>query len=719
MIIWELLLSGGSKMANTMPMADNNTRPMDSEDSNRIPLKKDTDFEGQKDKYKIFASDPASRIGSGGESLVYKAIRESNGEMVVAKIYDQFASIPLNVRSRNRIIKFLSEHSEYKNTHIMPLLDYGNISIEYEDGDVYTKPFDIIPYCPDGELTQCNYEMLRDKVIPEILCALNLLHTSHLVHRDIKPQNIYLLNGEIVVADFGTSGEISSNNQLDYLGTQRKRGTVGYTAPEVWQGYAVAASDYYSFGCTIATLYKGEHVYNNLINQKDEARLKRSMDLKGLPLECPETEADLQVLVNALIMTSETMRAGHDDVAQWINDSQGFIRNWKHRKLHGDEAQPLEFNFDEKIYNTEEELTNAMLDKWEAAKRYLYKGIISGFYKQRNPALADKAIDIVETNKDTTHNQDLGLAMFLHYLNTISTGTVNKPKCPIFWNGKAYEKLSDIAKSISSKTADEKSIIAILKDKFLSWKFNLSSEDSGSNTIKAIKEAENLAADFPLLGYYTFMFHFDPDAEKISSTIDGIFREITGDGNGWHKKAEKFVNDDVMLANLIHLGCTNDVITLKKGYTGTFISDNSTSDLLLFYRLFESICTDKTNIRRHFLTYGPQAYLFWFRENIGLYSFNTEKAKNIERNIKNLKIDSNISINEIQSAFISLRQFMKDFLQLFQNNYLLTYLGLSPKNSSPEITTNNTHAFFAGNFYGINVPVGYLKAIGIQKGEIS
>ena len=690
-------------MANTQVMADNNTRPMNMEETNRLILRKNVIFEGKKDKYEIFAN---NRIGAGGESQVYLAKRVSDGEQVVAKIYDEYADTPLSRRNRKTIVNFLSENSDYQKTHIMPLLDNGNILMESDDGADFSKPIDIIPFCKDGELKRCDYKMLREKVIPEILHGMNVLHKNNLVHRDIKPNNIYMLNGVVVIADFGTSGEISSNDNHGYIGTQKKRGTVGYTAPEVWQGYAVVASDYYSLGCTIATLYKGEHVYQNLIKDKEDAKISKAINTMGLPLECSDAETDLQMLVDALVMNAETMRAGYDAVKSWIENPKSFVNEWKHKQRQEDEIPPLGFNFEGKMCNDEAELTDAILKQWNAAKRYLYKGTIAGFFNQKNPTLADKTIGIVE-GKETARNEDLGLAMFLHYLNT-----ANKPKCPIYWNEKTYEKLSDISTAINNKEAVEQSITAMLKDKFLSWKFNNTHGTINEDTINAIKEAEDITADYPQLGYYTFMYRFLPENEKNNQTSDEIFKELTKISGDWYEKAQNILKNDKTFAYLLCRGHKMAVLEIKKSLTGKFISDDSVSDLTLLYKLFETVCEDKAVVREHFLYYGPQAYLYWFQQNLNLYSFNSKETKEIEKLIKNVKIEKK-SITDIFNSFLSLRQYLKDFMPLLQNNYLLTYMGLRTLNNTEGITTNNTHAFFVRNFFGIKVPVGYLKSIGM------
>jgi len=687
-------------MADTMAMANNNTRRMDADEKNRMSFKNDLTFIGQNDTYEISAD---SRIGMGGESQVYLAKRKSDGEQVVAKIYDEYADTKQNRYNRKKVIAFLMENSDYKESSVMPLLDYGKITVESDDGEEFSMPIDIIPYCKNGTLQQCNYHELKNKVIPEVLTGLHLLHTANLVHRDIKPSNLYEIDGEILLSDFGTTSEILDSKSAGGTGTQR--GTPGYTAPEISDRYFTIASDYYSFGCTIATLYKGEHVYQRLLDSNDIGKLNIAMRRDRLPLGCPDTESDLQMLVDSLVMPDETMRAGYDDVLLWVKDPQAFVNSRKSKRSQTDEDLPLSFNFEGQICNTEDELTGAILNKWEDGKRYLYRKHFGTFFQQRNPLLADKIFDIVE--KEATHNQDLGLAMFLHYLNTAS-----KPKCPIFWQGKIYESLSDISTAIAKNEADEKSITTMLTDKFLSWKFNNSKEKPGENTINAIKDIEDIAEAYPQLGYYAFMYRFTPPESKSEPTPDDIFKNLTGNKSDWYKNAkEQLLNNDMIFACILNFGYKNDVLSIKKKLTGTFISDDKISDLLLLYQLFESVCKNKTFVREHYLHYGPQSYLYWVQQNLKLYSFNSANAKELEKKIKNVKLDEKMGVAELNNGLLSVKEYLKDFMPLLQNNYLLTFMGFRSKNDTDGITTKYTHAFFAGDFFGITVPVGYLKSI--------
>ena len=192
---------GNTMSDKTIAMADNQTKRMDAHDHNRLRLQEKS-IKTEKDEYQIDFDKP---ISIGGESQVFLAKRVSDNMQVVIKIYDKYDD-RRNRRDRKAVLEFLKKNTDYKKTHIMPLWDDGIIKMfDPESDDYFDSPFDIIPFCPEGEIKSANYSQLKTKIIPEVLHALNLLHSNNLVHRDIKPQNIYMYDGVVLLADFGTT----------------------------------------------------------------------------------------------------------------------------------------------------------------------------------------------------------------------------------------------------------------------------------------------------------------------------------------------------------------------------------------------------------------------------------------------------------------------------------------------------------------------------------
>lgn len=90
----------------------------------------------------------------------------------------------------------------------------------------------------------------------EILLILQFIHNRHIIHRDIKPENIIRRSRDrkLVLVDFGAVKELKGASVAP-AGTVI--GSMGYAAPEQWQGKATVASDLYSVGATSIYLLTG------------------------------------------------------------------------------------------------------------------------------------------------------------------------------------------------------------------------------------------------------------------------------------------------------------------------------------------------------------------------------------------------------------------------------------------------------------------------------
>lgn len=90
----------------------------------------------------------------------------------------------------------------------------------------------------------------------DLLPVLKFIHTQHVIHRDIKPQNIIRRqkDGRLVLIDFGASKQLNATVQSQ-KGTTI--GSQGYTPIEQMQGEAYPTSDLYSLGITAFHLLSG------------------------------------------------------------------------------------------------------------------------------------------------------------------------------------------------------------------------------------------------------------------------------------------------------------------------------------------------------------------------------------------------------------------------------------------------------------------------------
>lgn len=688
-------------MADTRPLTGGKTVPMNGEfDGDRIQMLENIIFTGHNGIYEILTN---RFMGMGGESQVYMARRLSDGEMFAAKVYDQFQDNKLNRINRQKAIDFVLRHSNYRDTHILPLVDYGMVDIKSDIGDDYRKPIDILPICETDKLNKVPYEQLRDMVIPGVLKAMQLLHGANIVHRDIKPGNIYMYSGTVVLADFGTACEIMQ--KADYIRTTTKRGTLGYTAPEVWAGYAVTASDFFSLGCTLATLYKGEHVYQRLIDMNDEGAINKAISSNGLPLNCSQNDRPLQVLVNALAAVDESKRAGYDDVALWLEDPETFERKFNFSRKAAEDSS-FSFHFEDIICHNEGELIKALSSNWEIAKNYLYRGGVKNsalvnFFSKVNQSLAIKIGEIIEA-RPTATNYDLGLAQTLHYIGDGG---------PLYWRGQTYNKLSDISNTIRKLRATE-DISTMFSGKYVSWKLEKNGK-AAKSSIEAVKKIENVAAEYPKMAAYMAMYILaGKDADRSFHGIkdaDSLFENIMTRPYQMYQKHLTIIGDDEMLAYLAFLGYLDNVLAYRRGLRGS-----ANNDLELFYRLFESVTNNKAIVREHYIRFGPQSYLWWLKGHMDLYQFNSEEAKRMRSNILGVQMSNDMSVDQLSQAFMRLKEYQKDFRRLFQDNILLAYLGIGNGKDKNAVTSNNSDAFFVEEFCGNEVPVGYMRYLQMQ-----
>lgn len=112
----------------------------------------------------------------------------------------------------------------------------------------------VMQFCQDGSLED---RIERGKITPQcasrllmdIITGLQAFHSREMVHRDIKPDNLLLHNGTVLIGDLGLS------RNLDDGKYKIKMAYVYYSAPEVQRTHIFStASDIWSFGCVLLTM---------------------------------------------------------------------------------------------------------------------------------------------------------------------------------------------------------------------------------------------------------------------------------------------------------------------------------------------------------------------------------------------------------------------------------------------------------------------------------
>jgi eukaryotic-like serine/threonine-protein kinase len=132
--------------------------------------------------------------------------------------------------------------------HIVRLLDF-----DLQEG----TPFLVLDYAPGGSLrnrhpkgTQVPLDIVA-AYLKEIVPALQYAHDRHILHRDIKPDNVLIgRHGELLLSDFGIA-QLSHTGRTSLEASLGTGGTPFYMAPETFRGDPEKASDQYALAVVV------------------------------------------------------------------------------------------------------------------------------------------------------------------------------------------------------------------------------------------------------------------------------------------------------------------------------------------------------------------------------------------------------------------------------------------------------------------------------------
>lgn len=192
-------------------------------------------------------------LGKGGMGVVFHAEDVQLGRPVALKVIKH--SLAAKPHYRQRFLREARAAAQIKSDHAVPIYHVG------EDRGV---PFLAMELLHGQALDQWLRQGCRPTLAEllrlgrEIATGLAAAHDRGLVHRDIKPGNIWLEGptGRVKLLDFGLARPVADGPQLTHRGALI--GTPAYMAPEQAEGKLVdARADLFSLGCVLYQLATG------------------------------------------------------------------------------------------------------------------------------------------------------------------------------------------------------------------------------------------------------------------------------------------------------------------------------------------------------------------------------------------------------------------------------------------------------------------------------
>ncbi len=280
------------------------------------------------------------RVGIGGMAVVYKGRDHRLNRLVAIKILKEELAQDADIRRRF--------HDE---SQAVAMLSHPNIVAVYDVSRSDEMDY-IVMELIEGITLKQYMQRKGGKLswkeslhfITQIMKALSHAHSRGIIHRDIKPHNVMVLqDGTLKVADFGIA-RVTSANQSTM--TQEALGSVHYISPEQARGSHIdARSDIYSAGVVLYEMLTGRLPYEG-----DSPVAVAIQHINSVPLSPRELEPDIPEALEAI-----TMKAMASDVNRryisadaMLEDLEAFRRNpdvdldFKMANLHDTVDEPTQ-----------------------------------------------------------------------------------------------------------------------------------------------------------------------------------------------------------------------------------------------------------------------------------------------------------------------------------------------------------------------------------------
>jgi serine/threonine protein kinase len=340
--------------------------------------------------------------GAEAELMLLKGLK--TGVQVMAKLYRP------GIAPKGEV---LEQVGRVAHAHVVRTLAHG-----VSDGVAY----EVMEYCAGGSLR----DLMGDGAVPpervhgilvEVAEALAALHECHVVHRDVKPENVLVRRIEpldLVLTDFGIAS-LQDATQL-FTGTAR---TARYAAPEAMTGILDQSADYWSLGMMLVEMLQGEHPFAGLSDPVIAHRLTTgSVDTADI------RDPSWRRLCRGLLQRDPARRWGIAEIRRWLAGDQTLPEpeDSGTSLLHPYQVA------DQECRSTTE-LALAFCRHWEAARKDLTRGYFETWVREQ---LKDhNLVRYLHDLKERGGDPDLLLFQLIRHL---------APTIPLCWRGQSLSE---------------------------------------------------------------------------------------------------------------------------------------------------------------------------------------------------------------------------------------------------------------------------------------
>jgi eukaryotic-like serine/threonine-protein kinase len=232
-----------------------------------------------------------AQVGSGGMSTVYRAFDTVLERQVAIKLMHR--EIASDSDQLERFRREARAVAQLNHPHVVGVIDAGEddqtpfIVFEYVEGETLKDRIRRHGRLPVTEAVAYAIEVAR---------ALGAAHERHIVHRDVKPQNVLIdEEGTAKVTDFGIARSLTEEG---LTADGRVLGTTDYVSPEQALGHAVTGqSDLYSLGIVLYEMLTGDVPFHG-DNQVSVAMKHVREELPDVQQRRPEISSALAAIVD-------------------------------------------------------------------------------------------------------------------------------------------------------------------------------------------------------------------------------------------------------------------------------------------------------------------------------------------------------------------------------------------------------------------------------------